>query len=388
VFAGGFPCQPFSKSGFQRGINETRGTLFWNILRVLEDKQPKVVVLENVRNLAGPRQRDTFNTIIGTLRNVGYRVASEPAVFSPHLLPREQGGAPQVRDRVFITGTWVGPDASDEAKGVNLPPLLTPRAVSGWNPQSWDIEDYLDPDFEIDNLDRYLLTDEQQNVIEVWNDFLRVIDRGQPVPGFPIWADAFQYPAVIPEDTPAWKATFLRKNAEFYRANKRSLDHWLRRHNNLSHLAPSRRKLEWQAQDTERNLWHCVLHFRPSGIRAKKPTYLPALVAITQTSIIGPRRRRITPTEGLRLQGLPWWYSFHNQPEAQSYKQLGNGVNAGVVQYVLREHALRDQGLLPKPLFRALTSTPRVLPQPSWHTVDLTRAVDLNSFSETAPLTL
>jgi DNA (cytosine-5)-methyltransferase 1 len=105
VFAGGFPCQPFSKSGFQRGINETRGTLFWNILRVLEDKRPSVVLLENVRNLAGPKQRSTFDTIIGTLRNVGYRVASEPAVFSPHLLPPELGGAPQVRDRVFITGT-------------------------------------------------------------------------------------------------------------------------------------------------------------------------------------------------------------------------------------------------------------------------------------------
>lgn len=389
IFAGGFPCQPFSKSGFQRGINETRGTLFWNILRVLEDKKPSVVLLENVRNLAGPQQRKTFDTIVGNLRNVGYRVATEPAVFSPHLLPASQGGAPQIRDRVFITGTWVGPDANAKEKGVGLPPLLTPRAVTGWNPQHWNIDDYLDPDVLVERLDRYQLSDEQQQVIEVWNDFLRVVDRSQPLPGFPIWADAFTFPAVIPAGTPAWKSNFLRKNADFYQRNQKAIDQWLKRHNNLDGLAASRRKLEWQAQDAERSLWNCVLHFRPSGIRAKKPTYVPALVAITQTSIIGARRRRITPKEALALQGLPSWFDFQNQPEAQSYKQLGNGVNAGVVRYVLRQHAVRDESVMPPALFTALTSTPRALPQPAWHTAPavVTKAIDLDAL-QAAPLSM
>ena len=86
VLAAGFPCQPFSKSGFQRGMDETRGTLFWNIAKILEDpeRRPSVVLLENVRNLAGPRHRDTtFKTIVRTLRELGYRTASQPAVFSP-----------------------------------------------------------------------------------------------------------------------------------------------------------------------------------------------------------------------------------------------------------------------------------------------------------------
>ncbi len=381
VFAAGFPCQPFSKSGFQRGVQETRGTLFRNILRVLEEHRPPLVILENVRNLAGPRQRDTFNTIILALRQVGYRVASEPAVFSPHLLPPEQGGAPQVRERVFITGTYVGPQAALE--DTDLPPLLTTRDVpEGWSPQRWCIYDYLDSEVLIPDLERYVLTDEQAAVVEVWNDFLRVVDRHRPLPGFPIWADHFQHPAVVPPATPRWKADFLRKNAEFYLHNKTALDRWLTRHDHLEGLAPSRRKLEWQAQETERNLWNTVLHFRPSGVRAKKPTYLPALVAITQTSVIGPRRRRITPTEAARLQGLPDWFDFGSQPEAQSYKQLGNAVNVGVVQYVLQRHADRDRDLLPANLTEALLAPARYLPAPA-------RPIAASSSrSEPAPLAL
>ncbi|CAB4673761.1 unannotated protein [freshwater metagenome] len=108
---------------------------------------------------------------------------------------------------------------------------------------------------------------------------------------------------------------------------------------------PSRRKLEWQAQGTP-SLWETVMHLRPSGIRAKRATYLPALVAITQTSIIGPERRRITPLEAARLQGLPDWFDFGDQADALTYKQLGNGVSVGAVWHVLQETIARYEKLL------------------------------------------
>src|SRR4051794_37410921 len=139
VLTAGFPCQPFSKSGFQRGMEEARGTLFWNICRVLEERKPAVVLLENVRNLAGPRHQHEWDVIIRTLRQLGYRVSSTPAVFSPHLLPPELGGRPQVRERVFILGTLVGPDSSDWDED----PVVVNSPVAGWDPQSWRLEDHL-----------------------------------------------------------------------------------------------------------------------------------------------------------------------------------------------------------------------------------------------------
>jgi DNA (cytosine-5)-methyltransferase 1 len=107
----------------------------------------------------------------------------------------------------------------------------------------------------------------------------------------------------------------------------------------------SRRKLEWQAQDIPR-LWDTVMHFRPSGIRAKAPTYLPALVAITQTSVIGTRERRLSPREAARLQGLPEWFDFGDQPSSMTYRQLGNGVSVGAVWHVLKSHVRRDEDIL------------------------------------------
>lgn len=366
VLAAGFPCQPFSKSGFQRGMNEARGTLFWNILRVLEEHQPAVVLLENVRNIAGPRHDHEWKVIIRSLRQLGYRVSQTAQVFSPHLLPRRLGGRPQVRERVFITATFVGERRVDGKRlaDLDIAPLVTSRPVEGWDPQNWHLEADLPlQDSEsIENLEDYVLTEMERHWVDVWEDLVnRLIDRldGERLPGFPIWADEFVLPSQldIPPGTPGWKRDFLEKNARFYRDHQAVIDAWKERHQDLAHLPPSRRKLEWQAQDTG-SLWDTVMHFRPSGIRAKRSTYLPALVAITQTSIVGKDRaskRRITPREAARLQGLPDWFEFRYtdddgqvvaQPDAASYKQMGNGVNVGAAYYVLRRHIIEDADLI------------------------------------------
>jgi len=145
---------------------------------------------------------------------------------------------------------------------------------------------------------------------------------------------------------PQWKAGHLAKNYALFIEHEDWIKPWTKKWGIYTDKFPaSRRKLEWQAQDTPR-LWDTVMQLRPSGIRAKRPTYLPALVAITQTSIIGPRERRLSPRETARMQGLPEWFDFAGQPAAATYKQMGNGVNVGAVWHVLREHVLRDEDLL------------------------------------------
>lgn len=100
------------------------------------------------------------------------------------------------------------------------------------------------------------------------------------------------------------------------------------------------------------------MHFRPSGIRAKAPTYLPALVAITQTSIIGSRKRRITPHEAARLQGFSRTFSFGHQRDQASYKQVGNGVAVGAAWHVFRTHVAQNAVDLPARLRTAVLESP------------------------------
>ncbi|WP_404351164.1 DNA cytosine methyltransferase [Phycicoccus jejuensis] len=357
VLAAGFPCQPFSKSGMQRGMEEARGTLFWNIARILEDRTPSVVLLENVRNLTGPRHRHEWNVIIKTLRQLGYRVSDVPSVFSPHFLPPSLGGTPQVRERVFILGTYVGPERAK--RETDVPPTIVRGPVDGWNVHDWDVEWVLDEDASIPDLHRYQLTTDEERWIEVWDDLVQRIwaDTGTRLPGFPLWADEWRPErSLMPlelEALPKWKSDFLVKNARFYDDHRVVIESWRKANPDFRSFPASRRKLEWQAQDSA-SLWDTVMHFRPSGIRAKAPTYLPALVAITQTSVIGARKRRITPHEAARLQGFSRNFSFAGQRLSASYKQVGNGVAVGAAWHVFRTHVEQNAADLPQQLVQAV----------------------------------
>lgn len=345
ILAAGFPCQPFSKSGAQKGMDETRGTLFWNIMEIVKTHHPTVVLLENVRNLAGPRHTHEWEVIIDRLRSEGYIVSSEPAIFSPHLLPKKLGGRPQSRERVFITATYA-PNAALDPSTI-LPVVSIKDRFDTWSAQDWNLAVDLPLSAEVDQLD-CKLSDTETKWIDAWDEWVRLyyrLSEGSQPPGFPIWVDDWvtEPNLVISPEIPQWKANFLRKNAALYTKYQREFDNWLEKHKVLTDLfPPSRRKFEWQAQDAQ-TLWECVMHFRPSGIRAKKATYLPALVAITQTSIIGPLRRRLSTREAARLQGLPEWFTFGDQKSSATYKQLGNGVNIGVVWHVLKKHVKRDK---------------------------------------------
>ncbi|MDN4473377.1 DNA cytosine methyltransferase [Demequina zhanjiangensis] len=361
VLAAGFPCQPFSKSGRQRGMDEARGTLFWNIASILKQRRPAVVLLENVRNIAGPRHKHEWEVIIRTLRELGYRVSDKPTVFSPHLLHPMLGGTPQIRDRVFILGTYIGPEEVERElrEGKHPQPHVKRAPVADWTPDQWRAEWILDEDESIPNLGDYALSSAEEQWVDVWDDLVTSFRDayGTKLPGFPLWSDHW-HPQSDLDDVlfsayPTWKQEIVSKNVAFYEHNRSLIDGWRERHPEFDGFPPSRRKLEWQAQDST-SLWDTVMHFRPSGIRAKAPTYLPALVAITQTSIYGPRKRRLTPREAARLQGLPPEFRFANKSDKASYKQAGNGVAVGAAWHVFKEHVLAEKDDLPDALVSAV----------------------------------
>lgn len=114
VLCAGFPCQPFSNAGLKRGIEDTRGTLFYHIAEILRDHQPKAVLLENVRGLISNDKGNTIQTVLRTITGMGYRcnvpqelIENGPIIklkeeCAKMVLSAKDYGVPQNRPRIYI----------------------------------------------------------------------------------------------------------------------------------------------------------------------------------------------------------------------------------------------------------------------------------------------
>ncbi len=101
MLCGGFPCQAFSIAGRRKGFGDTRGTMFFEIARILEVKRPSSILLENVKGLLNHDNGNTFSKIIQTLSELGYDIQWM-------VLNSKFFGVPQNRERVFIIGNLRG----------------------------------------------------------------------------------------------------------------------------------------------------------------------------------------------------------------------------------------------------------------------------------------
>jgi len=117
ILVGGFPCQSFSIAGNRGGFMDTRGTLFFDVAKIIKAKQPKIVLLENVKGLLSHDGGNTFETIITTLDELGYD--TEWGVFDG-----TDFGAGQ-RPRVFIYASHRDKTANDRKGAEQAPPLYT-----------------------------------------------------------------------------------------------------------------------------------------------------------------------------------------------------------------------------------------------------------------------
>lgn len=377
VLCGGFPCPSFSKSGRQHGRRESRGRLFYEIIDILEKRRPPYVLLENVGNFERTAGGNTWRIVRESLERLGYNVRGTEHVasggsglISPHHL-----GYPHHRERFYIVASL------DPLPESPFPPTHRRRETS--------LASIAQPASDLNERDRREteLPDKQVRCIDHWNALLKAIPETEPLPSFPIWGDEswerYPYkdhtPAAatlgelrrllglrrVPHDLkrkapvleslpsyardptsafPKWKLDFIHQNRTFFKRVRQwfpeGWEETLRRD-----FPPSLRKLEWNCQGEERDLWKQVLQFRPSGLRAKRYNASPALIAMTATQIpiLGPERRSLTRVEGLRLQGFP---DEHRLPEGRSdaFAALGNAVHVKVVEAV----ALRI--LAPKPI--------------------------------------
>lgn len=314
VLCAGFPCQPFSKAGNQNGFSDTRGTLFFDIMRIIKCKiekgsKPKLLILENVRNLASHDDYKTWNIIKSELKNLGYNLMDKPLILSP-----ADFGVPQLRDRSIILCI----DESIYSKTIEFRPNTHKTSKN-------NIFDILENEDRI-NKSEYEISEYQRRVFDIWDEFMAII--GVQKIGFPIWSDEFfkEYPL---DDLPKWKQIFIIKNRSLYKKHKKKIDKWYKK-NRVHELVKTHRKFEWQAGDSITSIYEGLIQFRPSGVRVKKPDYAPTLVAMAHIPIIGKYKRFITPVEAARLQSLPDNFKFDNIGN-DIYRLLGNAVNVEVI---------------------------------------------------------
>ena len=316
VLCAGFPCQAFSKAGKQEGFDdETRGTLFFEIERILKHHHPKYIILENVRNLASHDKGRTWKTIEEHLHKAGYRLTPKPLIVSPHYF-----GTPQLRERVVILGIY-DPERVYEPLDIDLGEFKHKNDNS--------IYTILD---EKNVGEEYNISETEEKVLTMWDEFYKGVDLD--VIGFPVWFEWFKKEA--PDDFKPWKKEFVHKNNELYQRNKEFIDSWIEKWDNLDWCTPTQKKFEWQAGNNIDSIWEGLIQIRPSGVRVKVPTCCPALVAMVQIPVIGKYKRRLTVREAARLQDFPEKF-IPNENNQQAFKQFGNAVNVEVIKKCAKE---------------------------------------------------
>lgn len=352
ILFAGFPCQPFSKAGDQRGWGYTlKGSDFWYITKILKHHNTPMFLLENVAHFVRHDSGQTYKKVCEYLSKHGYTI--DYRQYSPH-----DFGIPQIRERTYMVGY------KDSTRKFCWPEIDK-------NGFTLSIHNVLDKNpSEMKRINLHYI-----ECLETWQSFLNLFPKSIEPPSFPIWSMEFKatYPYTydslsrvpigilnkskgcfgtsltkmnrsdvyqnVPSYArgninvfPKWKQDFIAQNREFYRQHKALIDPWLPK---IRKFPPSLQKFEWNCKGGERNIWKYVIQFRASGVRIKRTNTSPSLVAMTTTQvpIVGWEKRYMTVKECARLQSMEELKHFPDGFAA--LKALGNAVNVTVVEKIL-----------------------------------------------------
>ena len=362
ILCAGFPCQPFSKArDYSEPGDPELSELYLQILRVIQHHYPQYLILENVPNFEKHEDGQTWKRVKKLLQDEGYFVSLEK--LSPH-----EFGIPQIRQRIYIVGS------------------RSPLNGFRW-PKKTKAEVSIDTVLDSCPTEARHIPARVDQCLDIWQEFLDLVPRDEKIP-HPLWSMEFGatyrykrttpwatkidtlrnyrgsygrslYQAATQEEMfahlpshartaqtnfPDWKIGFISKNREFYERHKHWLDNWI---DKIRQFPSSFQKLEWNCQEEDpckevRQIREYVIQIRASGVRVKRKTTAPSLVAMTATQvpIIGWEDRYMTPLECKRLQSM----DALELPmrDTRAYAALGNAINVTVAQQVA--HALLATG--------------------------------------------
>lgn len=301
LFCGGFPCQSFSIAGKRKGFQDTRGTLFHEIIRICKSKRPRLLLLENVKGLLSADNGWCFATIISSLDELGYDVEWE-------VLNSKDFGVPQNRERVFIVGHLrgtggrqvfpLGRDCKedvDESKEEQGRESRVETLDSRYG-QRRSTETYVRPVLTPDRLEK------QQNG-------RRIKEDGEPM--------------------------FTLTGTDIHGVQIQQLNEGTHQKYRLygeSGLSPSLNAVGFTPKIQN--------HFPRSSTTGKGGTGLleseTTCFALDTSPHYVDRIRRLTPAECERLQGFPdGWTSMLS--DTQRYKTLGNAVTVNVIGAIMEK---------------------------------------------------
>jgi DNA (cytosine-5)-methyltransferase 1 len=323
ILCGGFPCQPFSKAGLQKGFDDDRGNLFFVLCAIIKHHNPKYILLENVRNLSTHDKGNTWKVIKEHIDQLGYYNYDMPTILNVlHF------NIPQNRERVIIMC---------KRKDLGLLPPLPTLPKNPKKTLTRSIKDFIKPEEHEENK-KYKITGKLKVVETLWDEFIQLLKTHNiEMPKFPLWTDWWDNEvSTNPEFYNKYK-NWITKNREFYNNpnHHELLKQWLEKSRAHHQWKGAVRKMEWQAgtlkpQDSMKTL---LWSSRGSGIRIKQPDYIPTLVAMNMNPVYGPESRKLSPKELLRLQSFPDTLLYDTK---KIYKQLGNSVNTIMIERCAR----------------------------------------------------